>query len=439
MSTSLKKMNKEVLAWSMYDFANQPFTTLIVTFIFSAFFTEVLAENNQIGTSLWSIGISVTAIIVAVSSPILGAFADSAGYRKIFLILSSYLCVICTIGLYFFQPDQIVYLFGYECDVAIVALMVFVIANIGFEFGTVFCNSYLSDVAEKENIGTISGFAWGLGFVGGLISLGLSFFLFDFSNSNDVRVVNLLVAGWFLVFSLPTFLIVKDRKPQKGMRKHLKKSFYAIKSSFYNVRKHKSIVTFLIARLFYNDALITIFAFGGIYAAGTLGFSFNEILILGVVLNISACIGSFSFGYLEDKIGVKNMLMITLWALLFATLLAFLAPWLTDYHRFITPKTVFWIAGVIIGLMQGPNQSGSRSLMARLTPDEKKNEFFGFYAFSGKATAFIGPLLFGVLTSYFGTQQAGLVIIILFFLLGLIVFSSVNTESKNGNIKSELT
>ena len=436
MSSSLKKMNKEVLAWSMYDFANQPFTTLIVTFIFSAFFTEVLAENNQIGTSLWSIGIAVTAIVVAVSSPILGAFADSAGYRKIFLILSSYLCVICTIGLYFFQADQIVYLFGYECDVAIIALIVFVIANIGFEFGTVFCNSYLSDVAEKENIGTISGFAWGLGFVGGLISLGLSFFLFDFSNSNDVRVVNLLVAGWFLVFSLPTFLIVKDRKPQKGMRKHLKQSFDSIKSSFYNVRKHKSIVTFLIARLFYNDALITIFAFGGIYAAGTLGFSFNEILILGVVLNISACIGSFSFGYLEDKIGVKNMLMITLWALLFATLLAFLAPWLTDYHRFITPKTVFWIAGVIIGLMQGPNQSGSRSLMARLTPDEKKNEFFGFYAFSGKATAFIGPLLFGVLTSYFGTQQAGLVIIIFFFLVGLIVFSLVNTESKHGNIKS---
>jgi len=156
-------------------------------------------------------------------------------------------------------------------------------------------------------------------------------------------------------------------------------------------------------------------------------------------LNISACIGSFSFGYLEDKIGVKKMLMITLWALLFATLLAFLAPWLTDYHRIVTPKTVFWIAGVIIGLMQGPNQSGSRSLMARLTPDEKKNEFFGFYAFSGKATAFIGPLLFGVLTSYFGTQQAGLGIIILFFLLGLILFSAVNIGSKDENVKSKLT
>ncbi|MAQ70463.1 MAG: MFS transporter [Flavobacteriales bacterium] len=438
MSTNFKKLNKEVLAWSMYDFANQPFTTLIVTFIFSAFFTEVLAENNQIGTSLWSIGISVTAVIVAVTSPILGAFADAAGYRKIFLIISSYICVLATICLYFLQPDQIVYLFGFEFDVVIVALIVFVIANIGFEFGTVFCNSYLSDVADKENIGTISGFAWGLGFVGGLISLGLSFFLFDFSNANDVRVVNLLVAVWFVVFSLPTFLLLKDRNPEKGMRKHLKQSFHSIQSSFYNVQKHKSIVTFLIARLFYNDALITIFAFGGIYAAGTLNFSFNEILILGVVLNISACIGSFLFGYLEDQIGVKNMLMITLWSLLFATLLAFFAPWLTDYNRFITPKTLFWIAGIIIGLMQGPNQSGSRSLMARLTPDEKKNEFFGFYAFSGKATAFIGPLLFGLLTSYFGTQQAGLFIVVIFFFIGIIVFSFVNMEKKDA-VNSHLT
>ena len=138
--------------------------------------------------------------------------------------------------------------------------------------------------------------------------------------------------------------------------------------------------------------------------------------------NITACIGSFLFGSLEDKIGVKKMLIITLWCLLLATVLAFLAPW--SNH----PKTYFWIAGCIIGLMQGPNQSGSRSLMARLTPEDKKNEFFGFYAFSGKATAFIGPLMFGVLTSFFGTQQAGLVIIILFFLFGLGIFSFLKLD-----------
>ena len=209
------KKNKEIIAWSMYDFANQPFTTLIVTFIFSAFFTESLAENNQIGTSLWSIGISITAIFVALLSPILGALADSGGYRKIFLIISSYLCVVGTFCLYFFEPNQLFNLFGMEIDVAIMALIVFVIANIGFEFGTVFCNSYLSDLATKKDMGKISGYAWGLGFVGGLISLAISFLFLDLKDIENIKLINLLVAVWFLVFSVPTFLFVKDRKPEK--------------------------------------------------------------------------------------------------------------------------------------------------------------------------------------------------------------------------------
>jgi len=429
MNLNIRK-HKEVLAWSMYDFANQPFTTLIVTFIFSAFFTESLAENNEQGTYLWSLGISITALVVAFASPILGALADSGGYRKIILMSSSYLCIGATICLYFFEPDQYWNILGLNIDVAILALFTFIIANIGFEFGTVFCNSYLSDLSTKKNMGKISGYAWGLGFLGGLISLAISFLLLDLSDIHDIRVINLLVAIWFLVFSLPTFIFVRDRKPDKGIKKHFKQSLRSIINSFKNVSKHKLILRFLIARLFYNDALITIFAFGGIYAAGTLDFTFNEILLLGVILNISACIGSFLFGFLEDKIGVKRMLTWTLWSLFFATILAFLAPLLTNFDHLITPKTLFWVAGVIIGLMQGPNQSGSRSLMARLTPDDKKNEFFGFYAFSGKATAFIGPLCFGILTRIFHTQQAGLVIVFLFFLIGIIIFRTLVIEDE---------
>ena len=148
---SLKiKNKKEVFAWSMYDFANQPFTTLIVTFIFSAFFTESLAANNQEGTYLWSLGIAITAIFVSITSPILGALADAGGYRKFFLIFSSYLCVAATICLYFFKPGQTFDILGLNIDVAILALITFIIANIGFEFGTVFCNSYLSDLSTKK-------------------------------------------------------------------------------------------------------------------------------------------------------------------------------------------------------------------------------------------------------------------------------------------------
>ena len=428
------KKNKEVIAWSLYDFANQPFTTLIVTFIFSKFFVEVLAKNEIVGTSLWSFGISITAIFVSLLSPILGALADAGGYRKLFLIISTYVCVVATIILFFFEPDQIYLIGDYQIHVSIISLCLFIIANIGFEFGTVFCNSYLTDLSNSQNIGKISGYAWGLGFVGGLLSLAMSLVLFDVSdNTNNVRYINLLVAFWLIVFSLPTFFYLKDQKPRKGFKKHVKSSIHAIVTTFKNVSQHQSIVKFLIARLFYNDALVTIFAFGGVYA-GHIGFSFLEVLILGVVLNIAACIGSFLFGYLEDQIGVFRMLNITLWVLLVSVLLAFVAPFFDcskliclpqPLQNVINPKVLFWIAGFFIGLMQGPNQSGSRSLMARLTPDDKKNEFFGFYAFSGKATSFIGPLLFGVLTAAFGTQQAGLLIVVVFFILGIIFFRSL--------------
>ena len=219
----MNKLKKEIIAWSLYDFANQPFTTLIVTFIFGKFFVEVLAENVITGTSLWSIGIAVTAVFVSLLSPLLGALADSGGYRKLFLIISTYICVIFTFLLYFFEPGIVFVIGDFYLDVSILALVVFIIANIGFEFGTVFCNSYLSDLSNNKNIGKISGYAWGLGFVGGLISLALFLGFFDVSSDvNQVRRVNLLVAVWFFIFSLPTFFFLKDTKSKKGFIQHFR-------------------------------------------------------------------------------------------------------------------------------------------------------------------------------------------------------------------------
>ena len=244
-----------------------------------------------------------------------------------------------------------------------------------------------------------------------------------------------MLFGFLYLVYQPSFFL-KDTKSKKGFIQHFRSSFKSIYLTFKNISKHKNIVRFLIARLFYNDALVTVFAFGGIYA-GYIGFNYTEVLVLGVVLNISACIGSFMFGYIEDKIGVMKMINITLWVLFLSVLLAFIAPFFDcqkliclpdEITSIINPKILFWFSGILIGLMQGPNQSGSRSLMSRLTPDNKKNEFFGFYAFSGKATSFVGPILFGLLTSFFGTQQAGLLIVVIFFLIGIILFKSLNLK-----------
>ena len=405
MISSEKKQKKQIISWSLYDFANQPYSTLIITFIYSAFFVNYIAADEQEGTFLWANAISITAITVSFISPILGAFADNTGYRKSFLVFFTLMCCLFTSLLYF--PDQ--------GDIYL-ALTFVIFSNISFEMGTVFCNSYLNDLSSKSNIGKISGNAWGLGFVGGLLALLISFLLFDVNDSSQVKQVSIFVAIWFLVFSLPTFIFLKDRKREKISRKKISSSFTSIFQTFKEISKYKKIVNFLIARLFYNDGLITIFALGGIYAIGTLNFSMKEVLILGIILNVFAALGSFVFGVLEDKIGAKKVINLSLFILVISTTLAFISPW-TSF-----PKETFWVAGVLLGTMVGPNQSCSRSYMAQIIPENKKNEFFGFYAFTGKATSFLGPLMFGFLTKIY-SQQIGLLSVLLFFIIGFVIFN----------------
>ena len=407
------KDKKEILSWSMYDFANQPFTNIIVTFIYSAFFTKIIAENEQIGTTLWTNAIAISAVIVALLSPILGAIADNGGYRKFFLIFFTWICAVFSILLFFPKEGDV-----------FMALSFFILANVSFEMGTVFCNSYLADFTDKENIGKISGFAWGLGFFGGLMALSLSLFLFPEMSPADVRKINILVGIWFLIFSIPTFLFVRDRKKKKFKKVYISKAFISLKNSLVEISNYKIVFQFLIARLFYNDALITIFALGGIYAVSSLNFSFSEVMTLGIVLNVAAGLGSFLFGYIEDIIGVKKTITITLIVLICATLLAILAP------ETNLPKELFWFSGILIGLMIGPNQSCSRSLMSKITPKNKLNEFFGFFAFSGKATSFIGPLLFGLISAFY-SQQIALWVVVFLFVIHSIFYNSVYIKRLN--------
>ena len=408
MFLSKAKQNKQIISWSFYDFANQPYTTLIITFIYSAFFVNYIAPDEIEGTFLWANAISITAIIVAFLSPLLGAFADETGYRKFFLVFFTLLCSLFTALLYF--PEK--------GDLSL-AIAFVIISNIAFEMGCVFCNSYLKELSNDKNIGRVSGNAWGLGFLGGLSALFISFVLFDVNNPEEVKQICVFVAIWFVLFSLPTFIFLKDSKRTKVTKKDISSSFTSIYTTFKEIRNYKKVVNFLIARLFYNDGLITIFALGGVYAVGSLNFTMNEVLILGIILNVFAALGSFVFGSYEDKIGTRNVINLSLVILIISTILAFVAPW-TNY-----PKEVFWIAGVLLGSMIGPNQSCSRSYMSQIIPANKKNEFFGFYALTGKATSFLGPLLFGLITKFY-SQQMALLSVVVFFIIGWLLFNKIS-------------
>jgi len=239
-------------------------------------------------------------------------------------------------------------------------------------------------------------------------------FGFSVVEGENIRATNLLVAIWFALFSLPIFLWVRESPPRTVEGGSvLRDTARQLAQTFTEIRKHRQILLFLAARLFYNDGLVTVFAFGGIYAAGTFGFEMQEILIFGIVLNATAGAGAFLFGHLDDILGGKKTVQISLLGLSVATTIAVLAP----------NRAWFWIAGTMIGIFVGPTQSASRSLMGRLVPASKESEFFGFFAFSGKFTAFIGPLLLGVLTEWSGSQRVGISVVLALFVLGLLLLA----------------
>lgn len=410
---------RTIWSWALYDFANSPFTTLIVTFVYATYFTEVIASDSVTGTALWSRGITITALIVAVVSPALGALADRGGYRKLFVFVATFVCAGATAALYTVLPGQVV-----------AALVLVVIANVAFELGTVFYNAFLPDIAPRERIGTVSGWAWGLGYIGGLAALVVAlvtlvqpetpWFGFSTEAGENIRATNLLVAVWFALFSLPLFVWVReDRSRVSGAGRVVRDAYAQLRQTFVEIRRYSQIVRFLIARLVYNDGLVTIFAFGGIYAAGAFGFSLEQVLIFGIVVNVFAGVGAIAFGYLDDRVGAKRTIVVSLLGLIAATALAIVT----------TSEALFWVAGVLIGIFAGPNQAASRSLLGRFVPHEKENEFFGFFAFSGKLTAFIGPLLLGILTELSGSQRVGVSVVLALLVVGLVLLLGVDERA----------
>lgn len=429
MASAAPSRKKDIWAWSLYDFANSSFTTLVVTFIYGTYFTKAMVlepdasgamiASEEAGTVVWSRAVTATAILVALLSPFLGALADRGGARKRFLLFATIATVAGSVGMFFAEPGEVVQ-----------AVTWFLIANVAFEMAQVFYNAYLPDIAPPEAIGRVSGYGWAFGYVGGLLCLGIALVFFvqtetppfglSLELGENVRATNLLVAGWFALFSIPTFLVLREvkveNKPSAGVL--FRQSWGELKETAREIGRYRQIVRLLLARLFYNDGLVTLIAFGGIYAAGTLGFELAEVLQFGIVLNVAAMVGALGFGFLDDKAGGKKVILISLVLLTVASVMAVVT----------TNPSVFWASGILAGLAIGPNQASSRSLLGRFVPDDKETEFYGFFAFSGKATAFIGPFMLGVLTAAFNSQRAGISIVVVLFAIGGLVLLGVNEE-----------
>ena len=419
---------KAVWGWALYDFGNSAFTTLIVTFIYSFFFAQQIAPDGDTGTRIWANGIAVTAVIVALSSPFLGALADRGGRRRRYLLISTAVAVLGSALLYFPTPGQVAF-----------AITVFVVSNVAFELSGVFYNSYLPDLARGSDIGKISGYGWSLGYLGGLAAMAIALVGFVQAESpwfglgtgeetafQNVRATTVVVAVWFAVFAVPLFRWVPKRTypPPPPMAELLRGTLTQLGRTFREIRRHAQIVRLLVARMVYNDGLVTIFALGPLYAAEVFGFTLTEVMLWGLALNVTSGLGAFAMGFLDDRIGGRKTILITLLGLFVATLWATLAP--------ASSKLSMFLAGLLAGVFVGPNQAASRSLLGRFVPPEKETEFFGFFAFSGKAIAFLGPLLYGLAITVFGNQRFGVAVILVFFLVGGLILLGVDEEAGAG-------
>ena len=411
------------VSWALYDWANSAFSAVIITFVIATYFSQGIAVDAATGTAQWGWALTGSGIAIALLSPVLGAIADAGGRRKPWVLAFTGITVIGCFVLWYAKPAP---------DFVIFTLLVVAIANLAFELAGVFYNAMLPELVSRDYIGRLSGWAWGLGYAGGLVCLVFVLFAFvqterplfglDKDSFEHVRIAGPLVGVWFALFSLPLFLFTADRR-SAGLpaSEAIGRGLAQLKRTFVNIRRYRQIGLFLLARMIYTDGLNTLFAFGGIYAAGTFGMGFGEVIQFGILLNVTAGLGALAFAWVDDWLGAKRTILIALLGLLACGTAAVL----------VSSTLAFWIAGGLLGIFVGPTQAASRSMLARMAPPDMRTEMFGLYALTGKITAYIGPFLLGTVTYWSGSQRLGIATILGFFLIGMVLLLPVREPSEN--------
>ena len=404
----------KVFSWLLFDFANTSFSVIMVTFVFPLYFKNVICNGEPSGDALWGFSISLSMLLVALISPVLGAAADYSGKRKRFLFVFTLISVLATAMLSFSGPGM-----------AVAAIALFILANIGFEGGLVFYDAYLKELATDKSVGRVSGYGFAMGYLGALAILLLTKPLLSkgivLSNAPNVQLSFLAASVFFALFSVPIFLALRDQKKKEGPAisfASLGSSIKEVKHTVRHIMNYPDLVRFLLAYFFYNDAILTVIAFSSIYAQNTLGFTTGELIVFFMLVQTTAIAGSIIFGFVTDKIGPKKTIVITL-LIWFVVVIAAI---------FADRKELFFYTGMLAGLSMGSSQAASRSMMARLTPREHVTEFLGFYDGTfGKASAIVGPLVFGIVSAQAGSQKAALASLLMFFTIGLLLMTRVRS------------
>mgnify|MGYP003952812719 CR=1 FL=1 len=406
-----KLLNRQTTSWCLYDWGSSAYSTIVNTFVLAAYFSQAVASNHILGTSQWGYATALAALLTALISPFLGSIADHRGNARFWFNSLNVFVILGIAAWWWVKPGT--------TGIAI-ALSLCFICNFCYETAFVLYNGMLKNIAPASHVGRLSAWGYALGYAGGTVCLIVVLFLLINNSFNiaflktdyhAIRLVGPVTAIWYLLFCLPVFLHFKPVNTTLNKTYNIKNAWQDIVNTLKTVRQQSTLFTFLLARLFFIDGLNTIFAFAGIYAAGTFGMSTKEIMYIAIGSQIFALIGAWSFAKLDDKIGPLTCLRIALCILM----LMILGLVFAESHLF------FWIFAMGLSLTIGPIQSCSRSYIIRISDPEIINKNFGFFTLSGKITAFIGPWMVALTTSLAQNQRAGIVPVLLLVAIGYFI------------------
>jgi len=409
---------REIFAWAMYDFANSGYTTVVLTAIFNAYFVGAVAGSvypKGTATLLWTVAMAITNTLVLVSAPVLGAVADHGGHKKRFLALTTIGCVIFTAALGVIGPGDVV-----------LAMIFVIVATFMFSSGENFIAAFLPEISTEKNIGRISGYGWSLGYVGGLLVLALCLAYVDWARAREltasqyVPVTMWITAVMFALAATPTFAWLRERtrpQPLPAGETYLRIGFARVRHTMRHARHYRDLFRFLITLTVYYCGVNAVIVLAAIYAQEVMGFTMRENIFLILVVNVTAAIGAFGFGIVQDRLGSVRTLMVTLVIWTAALVIAY----------FIESRTGFWVVANMVGVALGASQSAGRALVGQFSPRERSAEFFGLWGLAGKLAAVIGPLTYGLVTFWSdGNHRLALLATSAFFVGGLVLLATVD-------------